>query len=216
MAVPMKTKIDLENWSRKDYFSYFGGVDDPYFGVVVNVDCTVAYNQCKHSGTSFFLTYLYHSIEALNKIENFRYRLIDGEVWLFDLVHASSTVGRGDGSFGFGFFEYVPGDFEGFCCKGAAEIEAVKACSGLRANGNAKRFDVVHFTVLPWFSFTGFKHERNFTRSESIPKVAFGKFFEVNGKKLLPVSVNANHGLVDAYHVGKYLEYFQEALNRTP
>jgi chloramphenicol O-acetyltransferase type A len=157
---------------------------------------------------------MYRSIEALNKIENFRYRLIDGEVWLFDLVHASSTIGRGDGTFGFGFFEYAPCDFEWFCRRGEAEIVQVQACTGLRVNENAKRLDVVHFTVLPWFSFTGFKHERNFTRSESIPKIAFGKLFEDGDKKLMPVSINANHGLVDAYHVAKFLEYFQVALNQ--
>jgi chloramphenicol O-acetyltransferase type A len=209
----MKTKIDPENWNRRDHFRYFGSATDPYFGVVVNVDCTAAYNQTKRGGTSFFLTCLYRSIEALNKIENFRYRLINGEVWLYDLVHASSTVGRGDGTFGFGFFEYVPCDFEGFCRKGQAEIDAVQACSGLRVDENAKRLDVVHFTVLPWFSFTGFKHERSFTRSESIPKIAFGKVFEAEDKKMLPVSISANHGLVDAYHVGKYLEHFQEGLD---
>ena len=74
----------------------------------------------------------------------------------------------------------------------------------------------MHYTVVPWFSFTGFKHEKNISCSESIPKIAFGKFFEQNGRKLMPVSINANHGLVDAYHVGKYLEYFQEELNRNP
>ncbi len=208
----MKTKIDVENWSRRDHFHYFGSAADPYFGVVVNVDCTTAYQTSKRLGQSFFLTYLYQAIKALNKIENFRLRLIDGEVWLYDRVHASSTVGRKDGSFGFGFFEYVA-DFEVFRSRGEAEIAEVEAGSGLRVNENAKRQDVIHFTTLPWFSFSGFKHERNFGPNESIPKVAFGKFFEKDTQLLLPVSVNVNHGLVDAYHVGKFLELFKKGLD---
>jgi chloramphenicol O-acetyltransferase type A len=66
--------------------------------------------------------------------------------------------------------------------------------------------------VLPWFSFTGIKHERNINRGESIPSIAFGKIFKTDGKLLMPVSINANHGLIDGYHIGKYLEHFQEAL----
>jgi len=208
----MKTKINLKNWSRSEYFRYFGVADDPYFGVVVNVDCTKAYDACKRSGKSFFLTYMYQCIRAVNMVENFRFRLIDGEVWVFDRVHGSSTVGRSDGTFGFGFFEYTD-DFGSFVRKAEAEIAAVQNCGGLRVNENARRLDVVHCTTLPWFSFSGFRHERSFGRDECIPKFAFGKFFEVNGKRLLPVSVSVNHGLVDAFHVGQFLEFFQLGLN---
>ena len=208
----MKTKVNIQDWNRKEHFQYFGSADDPYFGVVVNIDCTTAYEDCKHRGTSFFLTYMYHSIRAVNKVENFRYRLIDGEVWIFDRVHASTTVGRADGTFGFGFFEYTD-DYEKFVSKATSEIAAVAACTGLRANKDAMRLDVVHCTTLPWFSFTGFKHERNFGQDECIPKFAFGKFFESDGKKLLPVSVNVNHGLVDAFHVERFLYFFQKGLD---
>jgi chloramphenicol O-acetyltransferase type A len=209
----MKTKLDIQNWNRRDHYQYFGGCDDPYFGVVVNVDCTDAYQHCKKEKLSFFLYYLYASIKAINLVENFRYRIIDGEVWVFGRVHVSTTVGRKDSTFGFAFFEYTD-DFEGFCKNAKVAIAEVQESSGLGVSQDAARLDVVHYTVLPWFSFTGFKHERNFCRGESIPKIAFGKFFESAGKLLLPVSINANHGLLDAYHVGKYLELFQAGLNR--
>jgi chloramphenicol O-acetyltransferase type A len=209
----MKTKLDIQNWARKDHYNYFGSFDDPYFGVVVNVDCTAAYQHSKKRGTSFFLTYMYKSITAINQVENFRYRLIDGEVWVLDRVHVSTTVGRDDSTFGFAFFEYTD-DFASFCKTAEDAIAEVQNSTGLGESQAAARLDVVHYTTLPWFSFTGLKHERNFKPGESIPKIAFGKFFEVGDRKLLPVSINANHGLVDAYHVGKYLEYFQAGLNK--
>jgi chloramphenicol O-acetyltransferase type A len=208
----MKTKIDLNTWPRRDYYKYFGSCDDPFFGVVVNVDCTEAYDYCKKHDMSFFLYYMHESIKALNRVENFRYRIIDGEIWLFDCVQASSTVGRKDHTFGFAFFDFTD-DFASFAENAEKKIAEVQAYQGLRINENT-RLDVVHYTTLPWFSFTGFKHEKNIRCDESIPKLAFGKFFESEGKKLMPHSINANHGLVDAYHVGKYLEFFQEGLNK--
>jgi len=209
----MKTKLDLNNWNRRDHYKYFGSCDDPYFGVVVNVDCTLAYQNCKKLGLSFFLYYMYESIKALNQVENFRYRIIDDEIWVFDRVHASTTVARKDSTFGFALFEYTD-DFHEFIKKAEKEIAEVQTYSGLRLEESVPMIDVVHNTTLPWFSFTGFKHEKNFKRGESIPKIAFGKFFELAGKNLLPTSINANHGLVAAYHIGKYLEYFQEGLNK--
>jgi len=209
----MKTKIDIKTWQRREYFDYFGSCDDPFFGIVANVDCTVAYQTCKRRGVSFFVYYMFESIKALNSIENFRYRLIDGDVWLFDRVQASTTVGRADNTFGFALFGCSE-DFEVFRKQAEKEIAEVQNCKGLRANDDAKRLDVIHFTTIPWFSFTGLKHEKNINRNESIPKVAFGKFFEQGGRKLMPVSVNANHGLVDGYHIGKYLELFQAGLNK--
>jgi chloramphenicol O-acetyltransferase type A len=181
----------------------------------VDVDCTVAYQKCKENDWSFFLYYMFESIKAINLVENFRYRIIGGEVWVFDRVHASTTVGRKDGSFGFGYFEYVDDFFE-FMKKAKMEIVEVQKTAGLRVNYNATRPDVIHCTTIPWLSFKSVKHEKNIDKSDSIPKIAFGKFYDTGNRKLLPVSVSANHGLVDAFHVSKYLEYFQEGLNKGP
>ncbi len=209
----MKTKIDLNNWPRRDYYNFFGSYDDPYFGVVVNVDCTAAYDYCKKHNVSFFLRYIYESIKALNQVENFRYRIIDNEVWLFDHVCASPVIAREDHSFSFAVFDYTT-DFDGFRVNAEKRIAEVQTYTGLPFCDVPRLFDVVHYTTLPWFSFTGFKHEKNISCGESIPKLAFGKFFESEGKKLMPHSINVNHGLVDGYHVGQYLEFFQEGLNR--
>lgn len=209
----MKTKIDLATWPRRDYYNYFGSCDDPYFGVVVNVDCTAAYQHCKKQDISFFLYYMYQSIKAVNQVENFRYRILDGEVWLFDRVHPSTTVGRKDHTFGFALLDYKD-TLESFCANAEEKIAEVEKYQGLPVGENSKRLDVIHCTTTPWFSFTGFKHEKNIRCGESIPKFAFGKFFESGENKLLPVSVNVNHGLVDGYHVGRYMELFQEGLNK--
>jgi chloramphenicol O-acetyltransferase type A len=210
---PMKTKIDMQNWSRRDYYRYFGGFDDPFFGVVVNVDCTAAYTYCKKHDLSFFLYYMYESAKAVNMVENFRYRLVDGDIYLYDRVHPSTTVGRKDNTFGFALFEYTD-TFETFAANAKEKIGEVQTYPGLRIEENASRVDVVHCTTIPWFSFTGAKHEKSIRCGESIPKFAYGKFFVQDGKKLMPVSINANHGLVDGYHVARYMELFQEGLNK--
>ena len=97
----MKTLIDIDKWSRKEHFRFFSQFDEPFFGITVTVDCTRAYLLSKANKKSFFLTYLYMALKAVNEIENFKYRIVDGHVYLFEQINASSTINRSDGTFGF-------------------------------------------------------------------------------------------------------------------
>jgi chloramphenicol O-acetyltransferase type A len=148
----------------------------------------------------------------VNRTESFKYRIIDGGVFYFDPIHASPTIDREDGTFGFSFIEYKE-TFSTFSNLAREEIEAVKHSTGLRLNDNNKRPDVIHYSVVPWFSFTSLSHPRNFNKDESIPKITFGKFYKSGSNYYLPVSIHAHHGLMDGYHAGIYLETFQELLN---
>ena len=85
---------------------------------------------------------------------------------------------------------------------------------GLRLTDSAKRLDVIHYSSIPWVKFTGLTHARSFTFPDSVPKISFGKCANVDGRMVMPVSVNAHHGLVDGLHVGLFFQRFQELLNQ--
>lgn len=102
----MKYKIDTTTWKRREHYEFFNGMDDPFWGTVVPVDFTECYLEAKKRRTSFFLCSLHRILTAVNRIEAFRYRIENGEVVCYDRIHASPTIGREDGSFGYGFFEY--------------------------------------------------------------------------------------------------------------
>jgi chloramphenicol O-acetyltransferase type A len=91
---------------------------------------------------------MFESIKAVNQVENFRYRIIDKDIWLFDCIHASTTVGRPDGTFGFALFEYTE-DFNVFQKNANEQIALVQKTRGLGVNDDADRFDVIHYTTLP-------------------------------------------------------------------
>ena len=33
--------IDIATWNRREHYEHFSAFDDPFFGVTVNVDCTL-------------------------------------------------------------------------------------------------------------------------------------------------------------------------------
>lgn len=205
--------IDIASWKRKEHYEFFSKMASPNFGIVAEVDCTRAYEKAKAAGLSFFASYLHRSMVAVNRVPEFRYRIIEGKVCEFERIDAGSTIGREDGTFGFIF---VPFDenFAVFNRELQKEIEAVKNSTGLRLNNDDLKKNLIRHSIIPWFSFTALLHPTNFDRTDSVPKITFGKIVKREGKMFLPVSVEAHHGLMDGLHIAKYLQEFQEQLDQ--
>ena len=207
----MKHLIDLATWNRREHFTFFSAFEEPFFGLVATVDCTRALAEAKRLGVPFFLYYLHATLQAVNQVEALRYRIEDGQVYCYDRIHASATIGRTDHTFGFSFIEQHD-ELTAFVPGATAEIAAVQASEGLRLNETTGRPDVIHFSALPWVRFTGLTHARSFTHPDSCPKISVGQTYVEGATTLMPVSVNVHHGLADGYHVGLFLAAFQELL----
>ncbi|WP_288437636.1 chloramphenicol acetyltransferase [Chryseobacterium culicis] len=204
--------VDIDRWNRKEHFEFFSQMASPYFGLTTEVDCTQAYEMAKKKGYSFFAYYYHKSMVAINTVEELKLRIIDGQVIQFDTVHAGSTIGRPDGTFGFSFTHFSE-DFETFNAGLQEEIKGVHATTGLRLSNERLGKDHVRHTTIPWNSFSAIVHPTDFNTAESVPKIAFGRFNLKDGRKYLPVSIEAHHGLADGIHIAQYLKEFQRQLD---
>lgn len=206
----MRTLLDIESWNRKDQFRFFSQFEEPFFGITVQVDCTEAYAYAKANGHSFFLYYLHQSLKAANQIEPFKYRISEDKVYVYDAVHASPTINRPDGTFGFSYMDYHP-DFTTFATKANIVMEEVRNSKGLVPAVSGE--NVIHYSSIPWINFTSLSHARSFSFKDSCPKISFGKMTEVNGRKQIPVSIHVHHALMDGFHVGQYIDVYQQLLS---
>lgn len=202
----------MEKWERKEHFEFFSAMDEPFYCVTSNVNCTRGYRQAKKENRSFFIYYLYQALKAVNSIEEFRYRIEDGNVVIYDRIHVSATIARKDNTFAFTYIDYDP-EIEIFTQNAKKEIARVQKKDGLLFNPEMEKADTVHFSSLPWINFTGLTHARNYGDSDSVPKITFGKMHKKGKEREMPVSVMVHHGLVDGYHVGKYFSTLQEMLD---
>lgn len=207
----MTKQLDLKKWIRRDVFEFFLGFDKPYFNICTNLDVTrlLAALRERRDKVSVMLAYHYFALRAANEIEPFRYRLKDGQVIVHDVIHGGTTVLLPSENFTLTYFEYDI-NFDKFMAGAAAAVQEAMSGNGVfRPN---PRDDMIHFTTLPWVSFTSFSHARNWGREDSVPKIAFGKFMKVNERTLLPFSVEVHHALLDGLHVGRYVARLEEAL----
>ena len=208
----MKKVINLKNWNRKEHFEWFNEFDEPFFGIVSEVDCSIAYTKSKNENIPFFHSYLHKSLMAVNLLEEFRLRIEENEIVCYDKIHATTTLSREDNTYSMSFIEFHENLID-FSNAIKLEEEKVRNSKGIGANRNTMRKDVIHYSSAPWFKITGLSHARNFKFKDSVPKITFGKFEQVSSKKIMNIAINAHHGLMDGYHVGKYLNIFQELLN---
>lgn len=207
----MKRIFNAEGWNRKEHYELFSNLDNPYVGVVAEVECTNAYNYSKANGISFFALYLFSSMQAENKIEEFKYRFEDEEIYIYDQIDCGTTIGRKDGTFGFAFIPFTE-DFETFNTKLQQEINEVENCVGLHIKNEDLTLGLIRHSTFPWSRFTGLTQPSNFGTKESIPRIIFGKAYKQNNKMYMPVSVEANHGFVDGLHLANYLSAFEKEL----
>lgn len=206
----MYKELDIETWPRKTTYEFFESYEDPFFNFTANLDVSSIYKFCKANGLRFSLTALYYSLIAANAIREFRVRLLDGRLVEFDRIHATQTILNDDKTFSFAYFELTDDVFE-FNRLGTIALEKYKALKTFDVESH--RVDLIYYSVIPWVSFTSFKHASRLDRRQTIPRIVFGKVFDDSNRKLMPLSVEANHTIMDGFHVGQFFNHYQEMLN---
>jgi len=205
----MAEYLDVTSWARRDLFEFFRGYDKPYFNVCVRLDITELLALLrKRSDASVSLAYHYLALRIANEVEPFRYRLRDGKVLVHDVIHGATTVLLSNESFAFAYFDYTA-DYRKFSADAQGVITEVKREGTFKSRSSD---DLIHFTTLPWVSFTSFSHARNWGHEDSVPKITFGKFTNEGKRVLMPFSVEVHHALMDGLHVGRYLSRLEAAL----
>src|ERR1700733_5263889 len=209
IVIGSRQKINLETWERRAAFHFFKDFTEPYHGVFLRVDCTAAYRYAKQNHCSVFLSLLHRSLVAAHQVENFRTRIVDGTVWLYEQINGGSAVGRANGTIGMGHYQFRP-RIDDFVRVAAIELDRVRQRDDIERYPEA---NLIRYSVLPWFDFTSISHARDLSHADSAPRITFGKITEADGRCTMPVSIHAHHALVDGLHVAQFVEKFQCCLD---
>jgi chloramphenicol O-acetyltransferase type A len=205
-------EFDVENWNRNTQYKFFKTYEDPFFNITANLEATKLYKYCKQHHLSFSLACLYVALKCANEITEFKLRFKNDKVYLYDTVNIGSTILNDDFTFSFCDFRFQPSIFAfDKNCKKVLEIHK----NGIVFDAQEADLGIIHCSIIPWISFTGFKHARNGNESlQGIPKLVFGKLYKENNCKKIPFSVEVHHALMDGYHVGLLYEKMQNFMNQ--
>lgn len=186
----------------------FRNCAEPMFCVTFEADVTRYLKKVKDKGLSFTLAMVYAVCKCGNDIENFRYRFPDGKVVLYDRIDTS--------------FTYLNKETELF------KVVAVPMVDGLEeyvklaektASEQREYFtappenNVFQCSAIPWVTYTHISHTISGNKENSSPLFDWGKYYEKDGRVLMPLSVQAHHSFVDGLHIGKFAEKLQRFLD---
>ncbi len=204
--------IAIDDWYRQDAYHFFLPYEEPFFNITANIEITYRYQWCQQNNSSFFINLLYDMLVAVNKIEEFRLRIVDDEVRLYDKIHTGSTVLMPNKTFNFCYFDFHP-DRSIFIAEGQQRLKDLKDQKPVNAKDDF--YNTIHSSVVPWIQFTSVKHARKNTSGvNGIPKITFGKYYNDGAKKMMPISVEVHHSLMDGYHVGLFLEELEKQMGQ--
>ncbi len=190
---------------RRDRFALFDAMDGAAVNLCFPLELPDFRPWCKEQGLAPFHVLLYAVLRSTLKIENFRYRLLDGEVFRIDSLRPSFTVINQHQDLNFALFEWSD-DLREFVARGIAAREAASNMTELngayRALSPRDAKEQVFITCIPWLAFTSIQHPSASLAHPDIPSLAWGKFRDAPGGRLeLPFSIQAHHGFVDGFHV---------------
>lgn len=204
-------KINIETWPRKQTFLFYENLDVPMYTMTFDLDVTRFYHRIKQQKQSFYFTFMHLVMRNMHAIENFRYRFVDDEPYLFDFIHPSFT----DAIEGSDQFKIVTVDYREDL---TSFIQHAKQQSDVQGSqfidlSHEVRQDLVYITTFPWARYTQVSHAYNINPHDAIPRVVWGKFEEINGRKIMPFSISVHHAFVDGRHVGLFINQLQEQMN---
>jgi len=194
-------EVDLGTWRRRRHFELFSTFDHPHFSMCANLELTLFHEHVNNSGVSFTVAFVYVIARAANAIPEFRQRIRSGRVVEHDVVSPSLTVLVDDDLFSFCTIPYCEA-FTDFSDRATAMIAHVKEHPTLEDEPG--RDDLLFMTALPWVSFTSFTHPMRLHPADSIPRFAWGRYFEEGQCLKIPLSVQGHHALMDGIHMARF------------
>lgn len=200
--------IDQEQWPRRAIYEHYQGEDWPFYAMSFPVDVTELKAYTKRRGLSFYYAMIFLVTKAMEEVENFRLRDRKGTIVLHDrLVPSFTDMAPGEELFHITTLE-AGEDLAAFCQ--AAREKSRAQTAFLEEEGPWEADELVYFSSEPWLPMSSVTHDRNFDPADCIPRAAWGRYEEQNGRLRLSLAIDVNHRMVDGLHVGR----FYEALNR--
>lgn len=197
--------IDESTWERAMHCMVFRNSIEPAFCVTFEADITEFKNKVKEEGLSFTLAMVYAVCKCANEVEALRYRFLDEKVVLYERIDTAFTYLNKET----GLFKVVNVPF----IENLSEYVALatKTAEEQQEYFNAPLGnDVFQCSPMPWVTYTHISHTNSGKKDNAAPLFDWGKYYEKDGRVLIPISIQAHHSFVDGIHIGQFVDVLQK------
>lgn len=198
--------VDLASWPRREIFEFFSPISNPFYAVSFRLDVTKLRAFTKARGLSFYHSLIWLCTRAMERVEAFSYAIAGDKVVRLSSRRPSFTHLPKDSE----QFQIVTlpceGSLEDFCAAAKEKAESQDFFIDLKDEG----IDMIFFSCLPWLDVTGLTNERNQDPDDAVPRIAWGRYVEENGRWTLGMSLEVNHRFIDGLHIGQFVKELEK------
>lgn len=190
---------------RRDRFDSFSAFANPTLNICMKLTLPDYRPWCKARRIPPFHFFLFCLLTSVRRIDNYMYRIYEGQVIKIDDFIASFTVINQDHNYNYAAFE-MSDTLDEFV---ARSVAAGRIASSTRKLINTaaelsprEQKNNIYTTCMPWIDMSSIAHPVFSYQHPDIPLIAWGRIAEApDGRIALPFSVQAHHGFVDGYHI---------------
>ncbi|MGU3413957.1 type A chloramphenicol O-acetyltransferase [Enterobacteriaceae bacterium C34A] len=205
---PEYTPVDLSRWARKEHFEFFQSFAECTFNQTVLLDITALLKQIKEVGWKFYPTIISLIAKVVNNHTEFRMTMKNNELVIWNEVHPMYTLFHNETETFSSLWSHFDGNIHHF--------QKIYSQDVARYGDNLaywpkeeSRENVFFVSSIPWASFTSFSRSVAHMQNFFSPMFTFGKYYEQDGKVLLPFAILVHHSVCDGFHVARLVNELQ-------
>lgn len=202
-------KVDRSSWGREEYFEHYFSNNPCTYSMTVKLDITMI----RERHIKLYPAMLYYLTTVVNAHPEFRMDFNKaGELGVYSEMTPYYTVfNRQSETFFNVWTEYKP-NIEDFCAAYEADMQRYAGTKGMLGKPDVPD-NYFNVSMVPWAAFEGFNLNIQSGYTYLKPIFTMGKYYQENGRTMMPLAVQAHHSVCDGFHVCRFINELQELIN---
>lgn len=209
----MFNKINLSTWERREHYNHFMNNLRCNYSMTVNIDITKLLEYVHKENFRLYPAIIHICSSVINSHYEFRMaKDSDGTLGYFDNSHPSYTVFNDETKTFSGIWTAAESKFATFYKNFLQDVSQYSSTIKYAPKDNQPQ-NTYYISCLPWTSFTALNVQIHDDGATLTPRFTIGKYFEDQGKILLPFSAEFHHAVCDGYHASLFFNHVQTLAN---
>ncbi|EOH75193.1 CatA-like O-acetyltransferase [Enterococcus malodoratus] len=203
---------DLTDWNRKQAYEHFTHNVKNTITLTADIDVTNVVVQCKEKQLRFYASFIHLVSAAVNKFDEFKMGYDEqGNAGIWQNVSPSYTMFHDeDHSFHNLYTAYDP-SFATFYKNAVGDIEANRDTAGIDWSNTPR--NLFYISCIPWMYYKDFSLQMYNERPNLEPIITWGKYQSINGRLMLPFTIQISHAAAVGYHISQLYAELQQLSN---
>jgi len=199
--------IDMENWDRREFYEHFIGEVVCSYSVTVEMDITALKNAKLYPAMIWLLT------GVVNEMPEFRTVLTPEGPGIYDSMHPMYTVFNKENRNFSGIWSLYSENYAEFLKNYEEDTEKYSHSTRYTPKSGTPE-NSFNISMVPWLRFTSVNMNVYDEGKFLLPIFTMGKYFERDGRRMLPLAIQVHHAVCDGWHVSDFVERLQKNIDR--